>query len=222
MTDNARMRRRSVVLASLAGPPARLLCGPLRGAPAGGFALAGGFAAPVAAGVIKVEGVRFEDRAQLAGAELVLNGTGVRAVAWLKGYVAGLYLVRRASSAAEVQALPGPKRLRMVMLQGAPAAEFVKAFEKGLTRNSSEAEAAALRGRMDRFERALEGIGKVVPGDLVDLDFDPARGTSLVFNGRAREEPIAGADFYAALLRSFVGERPYDKRLRAGLLGVAA
>ena len=209
------MRRRSVVLAPLASPLGRARPGWVVGA--GILA-----ATPVAAGVVKVEGVRFEDRAQLVGTELVLNGTGVRAVAWLKGYAAGLYLVRRAASAAEVQALPGPKRLRMVMLQSAPAVEFVKAFEKGLSRNSSEAEVVALRERMDRFERALEGIGKVAPGDVVDLDFDPARGTLLMFNGRLRDEPIAGADFYAALLRSFVGERPYDKKLRARLLGAAA
>jgi hypothetical protein len=194
------MRRRPFLLASLAAMAAR----------------------DASSAAVVVEGVRFDEQVQLAGSTLVLNGTGVRAVAWLKGYAAALYLTRRARSAEEVQSTPGPKRLRMVMLLGAPAGEFVKAFEKGLTRNSGPAEVDALRERMDRFDRMVEGLGKVSPGDSVDLDFDPGRGTVLRFNGNPVDAPIAGADFNAALLRSFVGTRPYDKQLRAGLLGLAA
>ncbi len=177
-------------------------------------------ARPAAAAVV-VEGVRFDEQLQLGGSELVLNGTGVRAVAWIKGYAAGLYLRQRARSAAEVVATPGPKRLRMVMLMGAPASEFVKAFDKGVARNAGEAGTAALRERMASFDAMIERIGQVSRGDVVDMDYVPARGTTLLFNGKAQGEPIAGADFYAALLRAFVGERPYDKRLRAGLLGAA-
>ena len=42
----------------------------------------------------------------------------------------------------------------------------------------------------------------------------------LVVNGKLRGASVAGADFNAALLRAFVGERPYDKKLRDGLLGL--
>lgn len=180
------------------------------GAPAGG-ARSGG---------VVVEGVRFEERIRLGGAELQLNGTGVRAVAWFKGYVAALYLTAPARSAAEVLAQPGPRRLRLAMLQNAPAGEFVKAFDKGVSRNSSEAEQVALRERMGQFERHVAEILQVQRGDVVDLDYEPPRGTVLVVNGKLRGAPVAGADFNAALLRAFVGERPYDKKLRDGLLGL--
>lgn len=169
---------------------------------------------------VAVEGVRFQERLPLGGQSLVLNGTGVRAVAWIKGYAAALYLGHRVHTADEAVAQPGPKRLRMVMLMGAPSGEFIKAFDKGMTRNTSETEAAALRERMARFDAMLEGLGRVAKGDIVDLDFVPGQGMTLNFNGKACGPPIAGADFYAALLRTFVGERPYDKRLRDGLLGV--
>jgi hypothetical protein len=46
-------------------------------------------------------------------------------------------------------------------------------------------------------------------------------GTELGLNGALRGEAIAGDDFYETLLRSFIGERPYDARLKAGLLGGA-
>lgn len=180
----------------------------------------GAWTLPTVAAVV-VEGVRFDERLRLGGADLLLNGTGVRAVAWIKGYAAGLYLSQRARTAAEVVAVRGPKRLRMVMLMEAPASEFVKAFDKGMARNAGDAGPEPLRERMARFDAQIERIGQVGRGDVVDLDYLPDRGTTLLFNGKPQGEPIAGADFHAALLRAFVGDRPYDKRLRAGLLGAA-
>ena len=168
---------------------------------------------------VLVEGQAFARRAKVAGQDLLLNGTGVRAVAWFKGYAAGLYLASRCTTAAQAVALAGAKRLQMRMLQEVPAAEFVKAFRKGIERNAAAAELPRLAERMARFEALITGIGKVRKGDRVDLDFEPGRGTAFSLNGTLRGEPIEGDDFYAALLRSFVGERPYDNMLRAGLLG---
>ncbi len=172
------------------------------------------FAAPVI-----VEGKRFDDSLRLFDTDLVLNGTGVRQVAWFKGYAAGLYLGVAAKTAAAVAATAGPKRLRLHMLQEVAAAEFSKAVHKGVTRNTAAAELPALSDRLAVFERLVDSLAKVRKGDIVDLDFGPAQGTSLVFNGKRVGEPIAGDDFYAALLRSFVGDQPYDEALKAGLLG---
>lgn len=168
---------------------------------------------------VVVEGKRFARRVPVAGSELLLNGTGVRAVAWFKGYAAALYLRSRATTAAQAVALPGPKRLQLVMLQKVPAEEFVKAFRKGLQRNTPEADLPPLRERMAQFETLVAATGTVHKGDVVNLDFEPGRGTAFKLNGTLRGEAIVGEDFYAALLRSFVGERPYDRELRAGLLG---
>lgn len=174
---------------------------------------------PAIAAPVLVEGKRFDDSLRLFDSDLVLNGTGVRQVAWLKGYAAGLYLGAAAKTAAAVAATPGPKRLRMHMLQEVAAAEFSKAVHKGVGRNTGAAEQPVLRDRLAVFERQVDSLGKVRKGDIVDLDFGPAQGTSLVVNGKRVGEPIAGDDFYAALLRSFVGDQPYDEALKAGLLG---
>ncbi len=188
--------------------------------------LLAGLAAPLAAfwpqgsgASVVVEGHAFAERIRLIDNELVLNGTGVRAVAWFKGYAAGLYLPRRASDAQAVQALPGPKRLRLVMLQDVPATEFSKAFVKGVSRNTDAAELDALRPRMEQFARAIDEGGQVRRGDVIDLDFLPAEGTLMLLNGQRRGAALPGEDFFRALLRSFVGARPFDERLRAGLLG---
>jgi hypothetical protein len=170
---------------------------------------------------LMVEGQAFERQAIVAGAALRLNGTGVREVSWFKGYVAGLYLPARATTAAQALAMPGPKRLQLRMLQTVPAAEFVKAFNKGMARNAGSGEVERLAARMGRFESLITQTGKAHKGDIIDLDLDPAAGTRFGLNGRPRGEVIPGADFYAALLRAFVGERPYDEKLKSGLLGGA-
>jgi hypothetical protein len=170
--------------------------------------------------VVQLEGQRFVRQLNLAGADLLLNGTGLRAVAWFKGYAAGLYLRERSSSPAQVLAMPGPKRLQLRMLQEVPATELVSALRKGLARNTPEP--PKLAERTERLASGMLAVGTVKKGDVIDLDQDPTRGTLFALNGTLRAPPIEGADFYAALLASFVGDRPYDTRLKAGLLGLPA
>jgi hypothetical protein len=168
---------------------------------------------------VVVKGQAFDRVLPLAGSTLVLNGTGVRAVAWFTGFAAGLYLTARASTAAQALAMPGPKRLQLRLLHDVPASEFAKAFKNGVLRNASPAEQALLAVRMGRFEAQVRATAKVRQGDVINLDFDPQQGTSFSVNGTLRGEAIGGADFYAALLLTFVGDKPFDTKLRAGLLG---
>ena len=198
-------------------PPSRR-----RGLIVGGLGLALGTSVLRAAqAAVVVEGYTFAAKIKLGGSELVLNGTGVRAVAWLKGYAAGLYLAQKATDPQAVQALPGPKRLRMAMLQDVPAPEFSKAFVKGVTRNTEAAELERLQARIQQFAQWIEDGGQVRKSDVIDLDYVPAEGTLLTVNGQRRGKVLPGEDFYSALLRSFVGQRPFDAKLKAGLLGLA-
>jgi hypothetical protein len=169
-----------------------------------------------------IEGQSFERHVQVAKSDLVLNGAGVRKVAWFKPFAVGLYLASPASEAAQIAASAGPKRLQMRMLVDVAAHEFAKASRDGISQNAGSPDAAnRLNERIGRFESQINELGKVRKGDVVDMDFDPARGMLFTVNGTLRGTPIPGEDFYTALLRSFIGEHPYDKRLRAGLLGQA-
>lgn len=172
-----------------------------------------------AADTLQVEGQRVATQAQVAGQALVLNGVGLRAVAWLKGYVAALYLPRKATQAEAVLAMPGPKRLQLRMLQQVSTQEFVKAFDRGVKRNTPDADLPSLQARMQQFDTLVAALGQVRKGDVVDLDFVPGQGLLFSHNGQRRGEPIAGDDFYDALLRVFIGAKVSDAELRAGLLG---
>src|SRR6187402_3535414 len=58
--------------------------------------------APLAssAQAVEVEGVKLDPAAQVGGANLVLNGAGVRTRAIFKVYVAGLYVPQKSNNAA--------------------------------------------------------------------------------------------------------------------------
>lgn len=168
-----------------------------------------------------LEGVRFDDRTAVAGRELVLNGAGLRAAGWFKLYVAALYVPQRANSAELVIAQTGAKRVRVVMLREAPAVELAKALHKGVMRNAAEAERAGLQERLGALIAQINAVRDVRGGAIIDFDFDAARGaTTMLLDGRVRGAAIAGDDFYAALLRSFIGAHPYHRDLRAGMLGL--
>ncbi|NRF68399.1 chalcone isomerase family protein [Aquincola sp. S2] len=178
--------------------------------------------AAAAAPQTQVGGVRFAPDLQLAGQALSLNGAGLRAHPMLKGFAAALYLGQRTSDPRHVVAQPGPKRLQIRMLLDVPAEEFVKAFHKGVQRNTPAPEQPNLTERMARFDGLLRPLGKVRKGDLVNLDFVPGQGLLFSHNGKLLGPAIPGEDLYGALLRIFVGERPVDPQLKAGLLGTAA
>ena len=184
-----------------------------------GLSLLAAAPAALAAPQNPIAGVRFDAQADLAGQALQLNGTGLRAVAWLKGYAAGLYLGQPAASTEAVLAQSGAKRLQMRMLVEVPTAEFVKAFHKGVERNTPAGLQAGLAERMAQFDALIQPLGKVRKGDLVNLDLLPGQGMQMSLNGKPLGAAIPGDDFYAALLRIFLGDKPVDDSLKAGLLG---
>ncbi|WP_457427526.1 chalcone isomerase family protein [Roseateles sp. P5_E7] len=183
--------------------------------------LAAALATPALA--VRYEGQEFADTQQVAGSTLVLNGTGKRQSAGFKLYLAALYLPQKASSPEAIYAQNGPKRLEMriviPLVKDVSTQEFVKAINKGVSRNSTEAEKAAVDERVKQFNAAISEVDRVKKGDLLVIDYLPAQGTVLSVNGKVYGKPIEGQDFYAAFLKVFIGEHNSDARLRAGLLG---
>ncbi|MGQ3053728.1 MAG: chalcone isomerase family protein [Roseateles sp.] len=187
-------------------------------------ALAAAASMPVQAA--RYEGQEFPDSLALGGSTLVLNGTGKRQVAVYSLYLAALYLPQKAATPQAIYAQTGPKRLELriviPLVKDVSTQEFVKAINKGVNRNSSDAEKAAVAERVKQFNAAITDVGRVKKGDLLVIDYLPAQGgTVLSVNGRVWGKPIEGQDFYTAFLKVFLGDKNSDANLRAGLLGQA-
>jgi hypothetical protein len=167
----------------------------------------------------EVVGVKLDEKDRVANADLVLNGAGLRKRAFFQVYAAGLYLVEKKAVAAEAIAAAGPKRVAMHMLRDVGAAQFSDALIEGLKENHGEAEIKGFEPRILQLIAAMGGIGEAKKGMRITLDWIPASGTQVTVDAKAAGAPIPGEDFYRALLRIWLGDKPVQDDLKRALLG---
>ena len=168
---------------------------------------------------VEVEGVKLEPTVQVGGAALQLNGAGVRTRAIFKVYVAGLYVPQKANSAATLLAQKGPRRVAITMLRNVDADTFSGALSDGLKSNLSEAQFAGFKAQIDALNANFKAAGEAKKGDVIHLEFAPDAGTRVIVNGKPQGSAIAGEDFFTAVLRIWLGDKPADADLKKGLLG---
>ncbi len=166
----------------------------------------------------RLEGQRFDDTAVVADRTLRLNGLGLRGVAWIKAFVAGLYLAAPTQDAVQAMAMPGPKRLRMKIMLEAPAKELSKALNRGVKKNEPERVQAQMAERLASFTQVVDGMGTLRVGDVIDLDWLPGKGMQLRLNERPVGGLVEGEDFYRTILKIYIGDRPVDPKMKQGLL----
>jgi hypothetical protein len=173
----------------------------------------------VAAQTVEIEGVKFEPTVQVGGTALQLNGAGVRTRAVFKVYAAGLYVPQKANSAAALLAQKGPRRVAIGMLRNVDADSFAGALNDGLKANLTEQQLAGFKGQVDALNANLKAVGEAKKGDLIHFEFTPEAGTRVLVNGQPRGTAIPGDDFFAAVLRIWIGDKPVDGALKKALVG---
>ena len=173
---------------------------------------------PLAAAAAEVDGVSLEDRTRVGSSDLVLNGAGLRKRAFFRVYVIGLYVPQKASAPAALLEQPGAKRVAIHMLRDVGADAFTEALADGIRANHSEAQTKALEPRVKQLGALMAEIQEAKKGMAIALDWD-AKGTQLVVQGKPVGQPIPGEDFYRALLRIWVGDKPVQDDLKKKLLG---
>jgi hypothetical protein len=164
----------------------------------------------------EVGGIKLDERASLAGRELVLNGAGVRTRVVFKVYVASLYLPQRASDLPAVLA-SAPRRIQLNMLRTLSADQLVEALNEGLEANNSAAELSAVKKETDELAAVMKAFKEVKEKDVIALDFVDGA-TRISWNGEAKGT-IAGAPFNQALTRVWLGDKPVQPDLKRALLG---
>lgn len=173
----------------------------------------------VAAQTVEIEGVKFEPTVQVGGTALQLNGAGIRTRAVFKVYAAGLYVPQKANSAAALLAQKGPRRVAIGMLRNVDADSFAGALNDGLKANLTEQQLAGFKGQVDALNANLKAVGEAKKGDLIHFEFTPEAGTRVLVNGQPRGTAIPGDDFFAAVLRIWIGDKPVDGALKKALVG---
>lgn len=169
--------------------------------------------------VLEVEGVKLEATSQMGPATLQLNGAGLRTKVFFKVYVAGLYVPQKANTSAQLLAQKGPRRVAITMLRNVDAESFAGALNEGLRDNHTEAQFVAMKSQIDALNANLKAVGEAKKGDVIHFEFLPDAGTRVTVNGSPRGTPIPGEDFFASVLRIWLGDKPVDATLKKGMLG---
>ena len=168
---------------------------------------------------VDVGGIKLDDTVQLANQALKLNGAGVRYKLIFKVYAIALYLPEKKSQLAEILALPGPRRLEIVMLRDISSDDLGKSFMEGLNRTSDQADRTRLLSQTMQLGAMFEMVPGLKKGDMLTVDWLPEEGTLCRLNGKQLGEKVPDLAFYNALLKIWIGAHPADLQLRAHLLG---
>ena len=185
-----------------------------------GAALAMAFACSAQAAV-DVNGIKFEDTNKVGGKDLKLNGAGMRTKLVIKVYAAGLYLPEKKTMVADILKLEGPRRVTLVMARDIAAEDLGKAFMDGINENLDKAENSKIVGQIGKFGEMFANVDAIKKGDTLHMDWIPGTGTVCELNGKRIGEPVSDVNFYNAVLRIWLGDKPADRSLKPALLGDA-
>jgi len=163
-----------------------------------------------------VGGVKLDDKVNVGGEDLVLNGAGIRSRFMIKVYVGSLYLPTKATDLAGVLA-KGPRRIQMSLLRTLSGDDLVGALVDGLKENNAPQELEAVKAQTDQLVAIMKAFGEAKEGSVVALDFVDGA-TRVGFNGAAKGS-IAGEPFNRALMKIWLGDKPVQADLKKALLG---
>jgi hypothetical protein len=122
---------------------------------------------------------------------------------------------------ADVLKQEGPRRVTLQMARDLTSEEFGKAFMDGLNENLDKAEKQKIVAQIGKMGELFASVDAIKKGDVLHLDWIPGTGTQAELNGKKLGEPIPDINFYNAILRIWLGDKPVDRSLKPALLGEA-
>lgn len=161
----------------------------------------------------------FPTTVDVQGSKLQLNGAGTRRRGVFKGYDLALYTARKVGTPEDLIALPGPKKLQFTALRELPGTELGRLFMKNMAENSPREIVQKHSLASLRLIDVFSGRAKVLPGESFAMEFVPGKGTTFYILGKPQGEPVGDAEFFAMVLKIWVGQQPVDSLLKEALLG---
>ena len=178
-------------------------------------------ATPPPGPITELAGVRFPASISLGGSTLQLNGAGIRYRFVVRVYAAGLYLQGKASTPEQALAATGPRRIQVHMLREIDANELGRLLTRGMQDNAPRGEFSKFIPGMLKLAELFAARKRLRQGEHFSVDFVPGRGTQVLVNGKPESDVIAEPEFFNALLRIWLGNKPADEALKEALLGRA-
>lgn len=160
------------------------------------------------------KGITLQDRYELSGQTLQLNGQGMRKKFFFSIYVGALYTPTRVTSADQVMNPDLPKVIRMHFVYDEVSGEklrdtFAESIDNNIPNFSITVDAQKFL-QIFNFD--------AVKNDIVDMQFTPDGGLTVLYNGKqvGQVKSVAASK---AVLNIYFGEEPIES-LKEGMLGV--
>ncbi|HUN54214.1 MAG TPA: chalcone isomerase family protein [Smithella sp.] len=164
----------------------------------------------------EVADVDMPDNILVGNDVLVLNGAGVRTKLFVKAYVGGLYLKQKSGDATAIidadETMSVKLQITSKMISGK---KMEQATREGFS-NSTNGNTAPYKDKIDTFVSTFKD--NIKPGDVYDIIYTPAEGTK-VYKNKELKCTVQGLDFKKVLFGIWLGVKPADKDLKAGMLG---
>jgi len=173
----------------------------------------------VQAHALEVSGVALAETTKVGSEVLRVNGAGMRAVAMFRAYVVALYLPQTSADADRVLSMDGAKRLHLVTMRDLHGKDLGHSMRQTMEANLTSSEQSALSTRLDALESAMNGLGELPKGSIIEMDYQPETGSSVQVNETKVLDQVPGADLYRAILKIWLGEHPVGEHLKQALLG---
>lgn len=159
-------------------------------------------------------GVSVSDQTQVDGKGLVLNGLGMRTATLLKVkvYVIGLYLEQKSTDAKAIIESSQPKHVVMHFVRDVPAKDLRKGWLEAFDNNYPNV--ADVKVEIEKFNASMRDVNS---GDKIALDFYDDRVDVLI--NATNVVSIKGNAFQQAALSIWLGPKPPNEDLKAGILG---
>jgi len=94
--------------------------------------------------------------------------------------------------------------------------KLVNGWNDGFENNHTSEELLKLKTRIAQFNDLFITVKE---GDVINLDFIPNKGTSVIINNKTMGL-VKGDDFFVAVLKIWLGDEPADSDLKEGMLGI--
>ena len=164
---------------------------------------------------LTVDGISFDEKVNVAGKDLMLNGVGIRKATFLKikVYYGGLYLTQKTKDSSSFLNSTEPKQIVMHFVRDVEAKDLKKTYTETFEKANGAAGAQKHKASLDKL---LSHLSDVEKNDRMVISF-LTDGVVLNLKGKAFDK-IGDADFSRSLLNIWF-INPADENLSASLLG---
>ncbi len=159
-------------------------------------------------------GVNMPDQKTVNGKTLVLNGLGMRTATFLKVkvYVVGLYLESKSNDAKAIIESDQAKRIEMHFVHDVSAKKLRDGWSDAFESNYQNV--AGIKDEISKFNASMRDVKS---GDSIVLNFSGDMVDVLV--NATKIDSIKSNAFQQAALSIWLGPKPPNKDLKAGILG---